>query len=188
MNTLSYPDRLASTPLSHGSGPAPLPAGYQHLRHRVLIGHGRDTLRVAGAAVTGWQMHRAAGLQVRAGTDRATPGTPVECAIGIGRLRVGASCEVVWAADEPDLIGFAYGTRTGHIASGEETFLVEMDADKAVWFSVTAFSRPDRWFTRAAGPLLPLGQRFFARRCGQVLTRIVAAQQAAPAPAPAPSR
>jgi uncharacterized protein (UPF0548 family) len=186
VNTLGYPDRLASTPPPDGSRPAPLPAGYHHLRHRVLIGHGRDTLRAAGAAVTGWQMHRAAGVQVRATTDRATLGTPVECAIGIGRLRVGAPCEVVWAADEPHLIGFAYGTRTGHIACGEETFLVEMDADEAVWFSVTAFSRPDRWFTRAAGPLLPLGQRFFARRCGRVLSRIVAAQQ--PSPAPAPSR
>ncbi len=124
-------------------------------------------------------MHRAAGVLVRAEAERATPGTAVECAIGLGPLRVGAPCEVVWTVDEPDLIGFAYGTRAGHIASGEETFLVEMGADKAVWFSVTAFSRPDRWYTRAAGPLLPLGQRFFARRCGQVLTRIVAGQAAA---------
>ena len=187
MNTLSYPERLASTPQParrrpDGARSTPLPAGYSHLHHRALIGHGRDALQTAGAAVTGWQMHRAAGVRIRTTADRAAPGAPVDCAIGLGPLRVGAPCEVVWTVCEPDRIGFAYGTRTGHIACGEETFLVEMGADRAVWFSVTAFSRPDRWFTRAAGPLLPLAQRFFARRCGRALTRIVAARQPAPAP------
>ncbi|MFF3601028.1 DUF1990 family protein [Kitasatospora indigofera] len=166
--SLSYPERLAST------RPGALPAGYRHLRHRVLIGHGRAVLETAGVAITSWRMHRGAGVLITTTADRATVGAAVECALGLGPLRVGAPCEVVWTVDTPERIGFAYGTRAGHLARGEETFLVEMGPDRAVWFTVTAFSRPDRWFARAAGPLLPLAQRMFARRCGRVVARIAA--------------
>ncbi|MFE2722378.1 DUF1990 family protein [Kitasatospora sp. NPDC059327] len=153
----------------------PLPTGYRHLRHRALIGHGRAALDATGAAVLDWRMHRAAGVRITAEAARATPGTAVTCAIGLGPLRVGAPCRVIWTADGPDRHGFAYGTRHGHLAAGEETFLVEMGPDKAVWFTVNAFSRPDSWFAHLAGPLLPLGQRLFARRCARALTRIAAA-------------
>ncbi|MFI6446670.1 DUF1990 domain-containing protein [Kitasatospora sp. NPDC050543] len=166
MRILNYPEVGASI------APVPLSGGYHHLRHRALIGHGRDTLEAAGAALTEWRMHRAAGVRIRTRADRAAPGAAVECAIGAGPLRIGAPCEVVWVAYEGDRIGFAYGTRRGHLACGEESFVVELGADRAVWFTVTAFSRADRWFTRAAGPLLPLAQRAFARRCGRVLASI----------------
>ncbi|MFJ2782168.1 DUF1990 family protein [Kitasatospora sp. NPDC087315] len=172
MNTsdLNYPQVGASSAVDR-----PLPAGYNHLRHRVLIGHGRAALDAAGDALLGWRMHRAAGVLVTAEADRAAAGVAVECAIGLGPLRAGAPCRVVRSDDGPDRYGFTYGTRHGHLACGEETFRVEMGPDKAVWFTVTAFSRPDRWFARLAGPLLPLGQRLFARRCGRVLTRIASA-------------
>jgi len=167
MTTLNYPEIGATT------GPGqPLPAGYNHLHHRVLLGHGRDVLAAAGAAVTTWQMHRAAGVRIRADAARAAPGVSVECAIGVGPLRATAPCEVVWSTYEPDRIGFAYGTRTGHPECGEESFVVEMGPDKAVWFTVTAFSRPNRWYTRLAGPLVPLFQHLYARHCGRTLRRL----------------
>ncbi|MFD9596488.1 DUF1990 family protein [Kitasatospora sp. NPDC059973] len=166
---LNYPETGAST-----SPDRPLPGGYHHLRHRALIGHGRAALDAAGAAVLDWRMHRAAGVRIAAEATRATPGTAVTCAIGLGPVRAAAPCRVIWSAGGPDRFGFAYGTRRGHLAVGEETFLVEMGPDKAVWFTVNAFSRPDRWFAHLAGPLLPLGQRLFARRCARALTRIAA--------------
>ncbi|GAA2236429.1 MULTISPECIES: DUF1990 family protein [Kitasatospora] len=149
-----------------------LPAGYNHLHHRVLIGHGRDVLQAAGAAVTGWRMHRAAGVRMRTTAVRAEPGVAVECAIGIGPLRLTAPCEVVWSSYQPDRIGFAYGTRNGHPECGEESFVVEMGPDKAVWFTVTAFSRPSRWYTRLAGPIVPYLQLRYARHCGRTLRRL----------------
>ncbi|WP_441246829.1 DUF1990 family protein [Kitasatospora sp. McL0602] len=170
MTTLSYPERGASTDPA-----AALPAGYNHLRHRVLIGHGRDVLERAGAAVTTFRMHRAAGVAVRTEADRAEPGVAVECSIGFGPFRLAAPCEVVWSTYEPDRIGFAYGTRTGHPEHGEESFIVELDPrDLAVSFTVTAFSRPARWYTRLAGPVVPLCQRLYAHHCGRTLRRLAA--------------
>ncbi|MDH6576116.1 DUF1990 domain-containing protein [Kitasatospora sp. MAP5-34] len=164
---LSYPETGATTRPGE-----PLPSGYQHLHHRVLIGHGRDVLERAGDAVTTWRMHRAAGIRVRADSDRAAPGVAVECAIGVGPLRVAAPCEVVWSTYESDRIGFAYGTRTGHPECGEESFIVQMGPDLAVWFTVTAFSVPGRWYTRLAGPLVPHVQRRYARRYGRAVRRL----------------
>ncbi|MFG2756009.1 DUF1990 family protein [Streptomyces wuyuanensis] len=152
----------------------PLPEGYHHLHVRVPVGRGRAALETAGAAVTGWTMHRASGARVAASTARAEPGASVEVSIGAGPLRFRAPCRVVWTAREPDRIGFAYGTLSGHPERGEESFLAELAADGTVWFTVTAFSRPARWYTRLAGPLVPVLQRWYARRLGTTLRRLVA--------------
>lgn len=159
-----------------------LPAGYHHLRHRALIGQGRDVFEAAGAAVTTWRMHRAAGVRIQAGALRAEPGIAVECALGVGPLRLAAPCRVVWTVYEPQRIGFAYGTLTGHPECGEESFVVELLPDDSVRFTVTAFSRPGRWYTRLAGPLVPLCQGLYACHCGRTLRRLAAPPQAEPAP------
>ncbi|MFJ6616848.1 DUF1990 family protein [Kitasatospora sp. NPDC091335] len=167
MNDYSYPEQGASRT-------GELPAGYDHLRHSALIGHGRPALEAAGAALLDWRMHRLAGVRIDASAGRAAPGVAVHCAIGLGPLRAGAPNRVLATVEGPDRYGFTYGTRSGHLARGEETFLVELDPDGAVRFSVTAFSRPVAWYARPAGPLFPLAQRAFARRCGRVLAGIAA--------------
>ncbi|MFH8583722.1 DUF1990 family protein [Streptomyces celluloflavus] len=87
-------------------------------------------------------------------------------------LRLRAPCRVVWSVAEEDRVGFAYGTRDGHPERGEEAFTVTLRADGSVWFTVTAFSRPDRFWTRLAGPLVPVLQRAYARHCGRTLRRL----------------
>ncbi|MFJ5547919.1 DUF1990 family protein [Streptomyces sp. NPDC093225] len=167
-DTLSYPERGATLR-------TPLPAGYHHLRHRARVGTGRAAFEAAGTAVTTFAMHRAAGLRVRADREHAEPGVRLANALGIGPLAFAVPCEVVWAAYERDLMGFAYGTRPGHPERGEESFVVELDADGAVWFTVTAFSRPATWYTRLAGPVVPFLQMRFARLCARRLRRIAGA-------------
>ncbi|MEU9039991.1 DUF1990 domain-containing protein [Streptomyces sp. NPDC048352] len=163
---LSYPERGATRL-------RPLPAGYHHLHHRTRIGHGRAVFAAAGAAVTDFRMHRATGARVRA-DGPAAPGARVEVGLGAGPLRITVPCEVVWVPEGPDRAGFAYGTLTGHPESGEESFLVELDADGTVWFEVTAFSRPAAWYTRLAGPLVPVLQRGYARLLGRRLRALAA--------------
>ncbi|MDJ0465300.1 DUF1990 domain-containing protein [Streptomyces sp. H27-C3] len=165
MSTLNYPEVGATRQDL-------LPAGYNHLHHRALIGRGRASFEAAGRAVTTWRLHRESGVRVRSDAERADPGVAVECGIGVGPLRVTAPCEVVWAAYEDDRIGFAYGTTGRHPECGEESFVVELADDGAVWFTVTAFSRASRWYTRLAGPCMPVIQHWYARRLGRTLRRI----------------
>ncbi|WP_206503695.1 DUF1990 family protein [Streptomyces chrestomyceticus] len=150
----------------------PLPGGYRHLHEATYLGHGRAVLEAAGHAVTSFRMHRAAGVRVRASAPEAAPGVRVECALGLGPARLWAPCRVVWSEYESERIGFAYGTLAGHPQRGEESFVVEMREDGAVWFTMTAFSVPGRWYTRLAGPLVPVFQRLYARHCGRTLRRL----------------
>ncbi|MEU8675334.1 DUF1990 domain-containing protein [Streptomyces sp. NPDC048560] len=169
MSTFTYPE-VGATLLG------PLPEGYHHLHHRTRVGRGREDFEAAGAAVTDWRMHRAAGAGVDATSARAEAGTGVTVSLGIGPLRVSAPCEVVWAAYGNERTGFAYGTRDRHPERGEECFVVDLADDGTVWFTVMAFSRPASWYARLAGPLVPPVQLWYARRLGRTLGRIVAAR------------
>jgi uncharacterized protein (UPF0548 family) len=150
-----------------------LPEGYHHLRHRTLLGTGPAVMAAASDAVLAWRMHRAVGLRVTASEPRARAGVSVESRLGIGPLRLVAPCRVVWAETGERRAGFGYGTLPGHPECGEEAFVVERVDDDAVWLTVIAFSRPARLASRLAGPLVPIFQRLYARRCGAVLRRLV---------------
>lgn len=167
-STFNYPDRGATAL-------RPLPAGYHLTLHRTRIGYGRAVFAAAGDAVTTFRAHRSSGMLVEAvaGPGRPVrPGDRVVVGIGIGPLRIDAPCEVIWTAYEPRRIGFAYGTLSGHPESGEESFVVDMDADGAVWFEVTAFSRPVSWYTRLAGPVIPFLQLRYARLLGRHVRKL----------------
>ena len=146
----------------------PLPARYNHLRYRTLIGEGDRVFHTAGEAVLTFRMHRAIGARIRATADRAAP--DVQVALTLGPFTV--PNQVVYTYEEPNRIGFGYGTLPGHQERGEEAFLVEKDADGRVWFQVIAFSRPARWPTIVAGPIAVVAQHAFARLCGHALRRI----------------
>lgn len=168
MDTFTYPE-VGATRLG------PLPDGYHHLHHRTRVGRGRSDFATAGAAVTEWRVHRAAGARVNASAARAEDGGGVRVSLGLGPVRFTAPCEVVWTAYERDRTGFGYGTLDRHPECGEECFVVDLADDGTVWFTVMAFSRPASWYARLAGPLVPPVQRWYARRLGRSLRRIVAA-------------
>ena len=157
-----------------------LPAGYRHLEHRMRVGRGRTAFEAAGEAVVTFRMHQGMHVRPRADAPRAVPGTHVTVFLGPGRLRLSAPCEVVWAVHEPRRRGFAYGTLPGHPERGEEAFIVDWDEQDTVWLTIRAFSVGGRWYSRAAGPLVPIVQHSYALCCGAVLRRLV---RALPAPA-----
>ncbi|MGZ4748627.1 MAG: DUF1990 family protein, partial [Oryzihumus sp.] len=74
------------------------------------------------------------------------------------------------AVEEPDRVGFGYGTLPGHPESGEEAFVVEQ-VGGTVRFTVTAFSRGARWYTRLAQPVTLFAQRLALRRYLRCLQR-----------------
>lgn len=152
-----------------------LPDGWRHVRHRARLPDG--CFATAGAAVLTWRLHRAAGIRMTTDAPRAAPGVTVTSGLGVGPLRLPAPCEVVWTVDDDRRAGFGYGTLPGHPALGEEAFVVERDDAGRVWFAVRAFSRPDRWFMRAAGPAGRAFQHGYARWLGYTLRRLCARPQ-----------
>ncbi|MET9396806.1 DUF1990 domain-containing protein [Kitasatospora sp. NPDC002965] len=139
---------------------ARLPDGYAHLRRRVHLGRGPEVLERAGRYVLGWGSQLGTGFAVYPHTP-AEPGATVLLRLslpGTRRPRIVIPCRVVWTVDEPDRIGFAYGTLPGHPECGEEAFLVSMDAAGEVWFEVTAFSRLAARYARIGRPVALLCQ------------------------------
>ncbi len=157
----SYPDVGAS----RGGTPPP---GYRILHRRRRLGPGVSLERAAESLLT-WRVHAKVGLRPTASTPRAAPGVVVVSSLGVGPLRLPAPCRVVWTVEEEDRAGFAYGTLRGHPESGEESFLLERAGDGRVWFTVSAFSRPGRWYTRLGWPVTALLQRVFAEAYGRAL-------------------
>jgi uncharacterized protein (UPF0548 family) len=146
---------------------AALPNGFRHLRFRARIGSGQRVLQAAGEAIMTWQLHRKAGVRPRPSAPRAAPGVTV-----VSNVPIKAPCVVVWVLERPDRIGFGYGTTDGHPFSGEESFTAWIDPAGDVWFTVIAFSRPARWYTKAAGPIAPVFQRLYVRRLARVLRKL----------------
>ncbi|WP_030383234.1 MULTISPECIES: DUF1990 domain-containing protein [unclassified Streptomyces] len=156
--------------------PEHCPPGYHRLHVRSRVGEGEGVFRRATEALFGWEMHRAVGVGISDGTPAAAPGVDVTVVLG-GLIK--APCRVVWTLDEPRRRGWAYGTLQGHPEQGEESFVLDRTGDGTVWLTVTAFSRPAKWYARAGGPAVRGLQHAYARRCGAVLRRLTAAENEA---------
>ncbi|MGX4689736.1 DUF1990 family protein [Streptomyces sp. JNUCC 63] len=145
------------------------PPGFHPLHVRTRIGEGEEVFRRASEAVLTWEMHRALGVGIDTSAERATAGVDVTVSVaGV----VKAPCRVVWTVEEGRRVGWAYGSLPGHPECGEEAFVVDRTGDGTVWLTVSGFSRPAKWYARAAGPAARGFQHAYARRCGVVLRRL----------------
>lgn len=127
------------------------PAGWRRFeRSRTL--RRRDFDGAAEELLT-WQLHRRAGLRVRASETPLSAGTVVLMRLGLGPLSVRVPCRVVDLIDEPRCRGFAYGTLPGHPEAGEERFELRQHDDGGLELTITAFSRPATRLARVLGPV-----------------------------------
>ncbi|TDW70237.1 DUF1990 family protein [Kribbella pratensis] len=156
------------------------PEGYHRLECRERIGHGDEVFRRAADALLGWQMQPAAGLPMTATDSPPRIGTNSLGRLGPGLLigrsplaRIGlpVPCRVVWTVNEPDRIGFAYGSLQGHPEAGEESFVITREPD-GIYFTIRAYSRGATWYTRLAGPLARKAQQYAAHRYTKALQRL----------------
>lgn len=143
-----------------GATAGPLPAGYHHVRAERVIGHGRAVFARAADALLSGGVQRRAGATVRLSESPLRDGTRFDMRLG----PFGIPCLVVWAERDDDHAGFAYGSLPGHPECGEERFALTLAPSGEVTFTITAFSRPGRWFTRLAGPLNRLVQKRMTAR------------------------
>lgn len=138
------------------------PSGYHHFTRTRLLKH--PSFNEAGQRLLAWHAHERAGLRVAASSLRAEPGAVVVMRLGVGPVSVRVPCRVVYVVEEPDRIGFAYGTSPGHPESSEELFLVERDDLGHVRFTVTAFSKPATLLARVGGPVTRWAQHRMTTR------------------------
>jgi uncharacterized protein (UPF0548 family) len=137
-----------------------LPPGYRHVRRHVRIGDGGRSFDAAAEALMTWDVHRRSGLHPVPDSPRVVDGAEVRCRFVVLTF----PARVVWTVRTDDETGFGYGTLPGHPERGEEAFVVSRNADGGVWFTVRAFSRPARWFTRLGGPAGHLVQDYVTGR------------------------
>lgn len=144
-----------------GATAGEMPVGYAHLeRERVMLAS--DFERGADRLMQ-WQVHETSGLSVTASAHRVEADGVVEMFLGPRWLAIRAVCRVVYIVDEPDRVGFAYGTLPGHAESGEEAFILER-LDGVARFTVRAFSKPATRLARLGGPVTSVAQTLMAKR------------------------
>jgi uncharacterized protein (UPF0548 family) len=146
-------DAAFTYPEVGGTRDGALPAGYDHVERAHVVGAGRHEFDRAAAAVFRWAAQRGAGLRVRADGPASTPGTNVLMTAGLRRLGLDIPCRVVWVADEPHRRGFGYGTLPGHPESGEESFVVSLEPDGRVVYTLRAFARLATPLARLGAPV-----------------------------------
>ena len=142
---------------------------YRRLRYTVLLR--RRDFEQAAADLFAWRMHERAGLTINAGDIPLRLGTVVVMRWGWRRAAL-SPCRVVDVIEEPRRRGFSYGTLPGHPESGEEQFLLELDDDRRVRFTISAISRPASPLAKLSGSAGRAVQSFMTKRYLHALDRL----------------
>lgn len=123
----------------------PLPPGYRHLTRTADLD---APLAEAAEILMTWGLHERCGLHPEATAARAAAGVEVTLRFA-GILRI--PCQVVWAEESPERVGFGYGSMPGHPERGEAAFLLEA-ANGRTRFTMRSFSEPGTVAARVGAP------------------------------------
>lgn len=153
------------------------PSGFRSDHTRAQLGTGRNRFESAKRALRAWRQFELGWLAARpAGTPLEAGNCVAVVAHSLGLWSSNAA-RIVYVVDSngpPARFGFAYGTLPGHIARGEERFLVEWNAsDDSVWFDILAYSRPRHPLGWIGYPWLRHMQKRFGRESVAAMRRAV---------------
>jgi uncharacterized protein (UPF0548 family) len=151
------------------------PACYVVDRTRVALGRGRMTFERACAALRQWRQFDLGWLTVAPADAPIAPGSDVVVAARVCGVWATNVARIVYVVDEPRRFGFAYGTLPGHMAIGEERFLIDWDDADEVYYDVLAFSRPRHPLMKLGYPLVRRLQKRFGRESAAAMRRAVEA-------------
>ena len=76
------------------------------------------------------------------GTPYVGAGTTIRVDGRVKGMRADAELRVIFAVEEPRRVGFALGTVSDSVVSGEESFMLDWLDNDEVWFTVRAFDAP----------------------------------------------
>jgi uncharacterized protein (UPF0548 family) len=151
-----------------------LPGGYRHDRYSVFLGRGDYCFHRGCEALRSWQAHRYARATLIPAQPPLVPGTNMVVSIRSWPVIAVAPCQIVYASDEEDCFGFAYGTLPGHPEQGEEAFHVRRAAGGEVTFDIVAFSRPADVLARLGHPVARMVQARVTKAYLEGVRRFVA--------------
>lgn len=178
--TLLVEELSSSTPTYSETGASltrELPAGFSHHRYESVLGQGSATFERAAQGLRTWQAHKMPGMRVFPPEATVEDGATVVVTVGTPFVALAVPCRVIAVVDEPARSGFVYGTLPGHPEEGEEAFIASIADDGAVYFQITAFSRPDDSLVRLLGPLGRGVQKVASKGYLWALRRFVHQQQ-----------
>lgn len=150
-----------------GASKATFPKGYNHDRIEVLLGEGPEVWLAGKSAIESWAMFPKGWTRLFPEKVPIQPGEVVVVVFRMLGLWWLNSCRIVYVIDEPNRFGFAYGTLDQHVEKGEEIFEVYREKDGKVWYRLSAFSKPSRWYVWLGYPLARLAQARFRRESGR---------------------
>jgi uncharacterized protein (UPF0548 family) len=147
--------------------------GFDNDYQRVQVGAGAQQWERAKEAIRQWVHFPAAWTSVLPEQTPIEKGRVVAMFFRLFGAWWRNSCRIVYVIDEPNRYGFAYGTLPGHIESGEEVFLVELDTDGRIWYKLRAYSQPRHWMVRLGYPLARTLQEKFRQDSALAVQRYV---------------
>lgn len=148
------------------SGASQIPHGYVVDHHRVVLGEGQQAFNAAVDALKRWRQFQLGWVEAWPSDTAIREGEVVAVVAHVFGVWCVNACRIVRTIDEAQLVrrfGFAYGTLPGHVESGEEQFLVELDpAMGQVSYDILAFSKPRHVLAKLGYPIVRRLQKRFA--------------------------
>ncbi len=137
--------------------------GYDNDLNSIFLGKGEKVWNNAKVALEHWQQFPPGWTKIYKNATALEAGNTVLVLFKLFGIWWSNSARIVYTLNEEHTYGFAYGTLTGHVESGEECFWIDKDAEDHVYYHIKAFSKPDFWAAKLAYPLARVYQRKFVR-------------------------
>lgn len=135
-----------------------MPPGYHHDEWEADLGAFRQAqFDRLGDALRRWHVQTGSGLTIFP-AETVRPGLTFALWFRLPGAYATAAGRVVYVTNEPDRVGFAYGTLPAHPERGEEAFHLVRQDDRLL-FSVRAFSQPRHPLARLGAPVSRILQR-----------------------------
>ena len=152
------------------------PAGYDFDDNSAIIGQGDEAFEAAKAAFHRWTMFDLSWVKLYSNMTPIEAGEIVTVNFQLFGLWWSNTCEIVYVIDEPKRFGFAYGTKK-HVESGEELFLLSINEEGQVHYTIQAFSRPKFWLVKLGYPFARYCQRQFVKGSFAAMKKHLKSQQ-----------
>ncbi len=135
--------------------------GYDNDHNKILLGQGELVWNKAKAAISSWQQFPQPWTKIYNNTTPLEEGNIVTVLFKLFGIWWLNPAKIVYAFDEENRFGFAYGTLHGHVEKGEECFWIDRDESGDIFYHIKAFSKPMFWGAKLIYPIARRYQRKF---------------------------